>query len=67
MLDEIKRSIGQRQLTVLVAHWWEFFREQQPDEPFIRILHELAEYLGGVNDIQVVAFRQVAQRQFPLN
>jgi hypothetical protein len=43
MLEEIQQSILSRHLTVLVAHWWEFFRDRVPDEPFIRILHQLAD------------------------
>jgi len=41
MLEEIKTSIASQHLTILVTHWWEFFRDQRPDEPFIRILHQL--------------------------
>lgn len=67
MLDEIKRSIASRQLTVLVAHWWEFFRDLKPDDAFIGILHELAGYLASAGDIRVVAFRDVAQGKVPLN
>jgi hypothetical protein len=56
MLNEIIRSIDSRQLTVLVTHWWEYFRENKPDEEFIRQLHRTADYLASRADIKVVAF-----------
>ena len=67
MLEEMKESIASRRLTVLVAHWWEFFREGHPDEAFIGILHALAEYLHQPNSIRVVGFREVAEGRVPLN
>jgi hypothetical protein len=67
MLEEIKTAMTGRQLTVLVAHWWEFFRDQQPDEEFIGILHSLADYLAQAQDVRVVTFRDVAQGKVPLN
>src|SRR5262249_28348270 len=44
MFDEITRCIGRQQLTVLVTHWWEYFRDGNPDEEFIRVLHQTADY-----------------------
>jgi len=46
MIDEIKTSIESRKLTVLVTHWWEYFRENKPDERFINLLHETAHFLA---------------------
>ena len=63
----IRQSIASRQLTVLVAHWWEFFRDQQPDEAFIGILHELAGELAESKDIRLVPFQDVAEGKVPLN
>src|SRR5437660_848665 len=60
MLDEVRRHIEQNQLTVLVTHWWEYFREGKPDEPFITILHQTAEYLAGSRDIKVISFNELA-------
>jgi hypothetical protein len=60
MLDTIKRAIEQDELTVLVTHWWEYFREEKPDEAFIRVLHQLAEYLAGQPDIAVTTFDALA-------
>lgn len=67
MLDEIRRSIESRCLTVLVTHWWEFFRNNQPDEPFIDVLHETAEFLAQSPDIKVVSFHDIARGAVPLN
>jgi len=67
MLDEIKESIGRRQLTVLVTHWWEYFPNQQPDEPFIQILHNLAEQLATTAGVRTVTFREIAEGRIALN
>jgi hypothetical protein len=60
MLDTIKRTLAGRPLTVLVTHWWEYFRAGTPDEPFIRVLHELADYLAAQSDIRVTTFDELA-------
>lgn len=67
MLEELKQSIASRPLTVLVAHWWEFFRDKQPDEGFIQVLHQLADYFAKADDVRLVSFRDVAEGKVPLN
>jgi hypothetical protein len=67
MLAQIQESIRSRQLTVLVTHWWEFFRNNEPDEPFIQVLHELADYLASAEGIRVAGFNEVATGQVPLS
>jgi uncharacterized protein DUF2334 len=56
MLSEVKRAVQRSQLTVLVTHWWEYFRVCQPDEVFIRQLHETAAYLANDPEIRVISF-----------
>jgi len=56
ILPRIKASIAERQLTVLVTHWWEYFRTGDADEPFIQVLHETAEYLAAQPDVKVIKF-----------
>lgn len=67
MLQEIQDSIESRRTTVLVAHWWEFFRTGSPDEPFIKVLHDLAEYLATRKDLKVIRFRDIFEQNLPLN
>ncbi|MDB6052786.1 MAG: hypothetical protein JWN25_309, partial [Verrucomicrobiales bacterium] len=67
MLDTIISSIQSRRLTVLVSHWWEYFRSNLPDEKFINVLHETAEYLASQKDIQVISFEDVANGKIALN
>lgn len=67
MLDEIKASIDSRHLTVLVTHWWEYFRNNTPDEPFIQLLHETADYLASRQDIKVISFDDLAEQNISLN
>jgi hypothetical protein len=65
ILKEIRKSIGSSQLTVLVTHWWEFFRNNQPDTAFIRVLHDTAEFLAGAGDLQVISFQDIADGKAP--
>jgi predicted deacetylase len=67
MLDEIIRSIESRRLTVLVTHWWEYFRDNIPDQPFIDVLHETADYLASRQDVQVISFDDIAEKNLTLN
>src|SRR5687767_10452760 len=41
MFAAVRRSVESRALTVLVTHWWEYFRDGTPDEEFIGVLHEV--------------------------
>jgi len=67
ILPEIIASVQSRRLTVLVTHWWEFYRTGEPDLPFIRVLHELAKYLATQPDIRVVSFNDVITDNLPLH
>src|SRR5882762_5181440 len=67
MLETIKAHIQQHQLTVLVTHWWEYFREGEPDNPFIAVLHSLAEYLQQQAELKVISFSELARANVPLN
>lgn len=60
MLAAVRHDIESRALTVVVTHWWEYFRDGVPDEKFIAVLHELAAWLAHRKDIRVVSFRDVA-------
>lgn len=66
MLEEIKRSVRSRHLTVLVTHWWEFFRKNRADELFIRVLHDTARFLGSAKDVRVVTFEDVVMGKVKL-
>jgi hypothetical protein len=60
MLPAIQRAIDRSNVTVLVTHWWEYFRDGQADEGFIRALHQTAEYLASRPDVRVVSFAELA-------
>lgn len=60
MLAEIQRTIAQQPVTVLVTHWWEYFREGRTDEEFVRVLHSVADYLSTQRDLQVMTFQAYA-------
>jgi hypothetical protein len=60
MLDTIRRTIAKQKVTVLVTHWWEYFRNDVTDEKFVRVLHDTAEYLASQPDICVTTFDALA-------
>jgi len=60
MRDQIRRAVESQSLTVLVTHWWEYFRDTQPDTAFIEVLHWTADYLARTPDIQVISFADLA-------
>jgi hypothetical protein len=67
MLEAVKKSVFSRRLTVLVTHWWEYFSQGKPNEPFIQVLHETAEWLAKEPEVKVISFDEVAQGRVPLN
>jgi hypothetical protein len=64
ILPAIQNSIAQNKLTVLVTHWWEFFRTGDADEPFIKTLHDTANYLASQPDLKVIPFSQATTLPF---
>ena len=60
MLEGIQRTVETQPLTVLVTHWWEYFRDTRPDTAFIRVLHRTADYLAGRRDLRVISFADLA-------
>lgn len=65
ILDQIKTAIAESPITVLVTHWWEYFPDGKADDSFIAVLHETADYLAGLQDVQVIGFDDLAARAFP--
>jgi hypothetical protein len=60
MLDQVQQAVKAQPLTVLVTHWWEYFRETKPDTDFISVLHNTADYLASDPDIRVISFSDLA-------
>ena len=67
ILPAIKEAIAGRNLTVLVTHWWEFYRDGEADQKFIKALHDTAEYLSSAPNLKVVAFDDVAAGRVPID
>jgi len=67
MLAAIKTHIANRQLTVLVTRWWEYFKHLQPDEALIRNLHLLAAHLSSRTDIRVITFDDIVIKKVRLD
>ena len=61
------RSVNSRKVTVLVTHWWEYFANGQPNEAFIRVLHQTADYLAAEKDVRVISFTELANSGVELN
>jgi hypothetical protein len=60
MLASVRRAVEAQSLTVLVTHWWEYFRNTRPEEAFIDVLHHVAEYLASSPDVRVISFADLA-------
>jgi len=67
MLDSILHYVNTQRVTVLVTHWWEYFRDGHADEPFIDFLHDTAEYLASHPDIKVISFNDLVKHGMSLN
>jgi hypothetical protein len=67
MIAGIVHNLNTCQLTVLVTHWWEYFRQNQTDEPFIGFLHETAVFLASNPDLRVISFAELAEGRIPLS
>lgn len=62
ILNQIKASIANSPLTVLVTHWWEYFPDGKADDDFIGVLHQTAEFLAAQPDVKVSAFDELLSR-----
>jgi len=67
MMDSVRAAVEGSKLTVLVSHWWEFFRGGIPDVELIAKIHEVADWISSRPDIQVVTFSDVAGGRVHLN
>jgi peptidoglycan/xylan/chitin deacetylase (PgdA/CDA1 family) len=67
MLDSVGGAVGRSRLTVIVLHWWEFFRDGVPDEGLIAVLHQLAAWLASRPDVRVVSFSDVEGGTVPIS
>jgi hypothetical protein len=56
MLESVKKHVESQRLTVLVTHWWEYFRDDKPDTALLGNLHATAEWLAGNPSIRVISF-----------
>jgi hypothetical protein len=56
MLEEVRKAVAGCRVTVLVTHWWEYFRNGKSDESFIQILHDTGAWLASQPDIKVISF-----------
>ncbi len=65
MLQCVLDHVDTHALSVLVTHWWEYFRTGQPNEPFIAVLHELAACLAHRPDVSVISFEDLARGGLP--
>ena len=61
MLESVKQQVESQPLTVLVTHWWEYFREGKPDTAMLEILHATAAWLASNPDVQVISFGDLAR------
>src|SRR5215471_7285213 len=67
MLGGIFHYLKTQRLTVLVTHWWEYFRDNAPDEAFIDFLHETASYLATHHNLKVISFADLIEAGVPID
>jgi hypothetical protein len=67
MLDSVRQAVEGGTLTVLVSHWWEFFREGVPDDELIGVIHGVAGWLASRPDVRVVSFDGLASGRVPIS
>ncbi|HTL59958.1 MAG TPA: DUF2334 domain-containing protein [Candidatus Limnocylindrales bacterium] len=67
MMGGIFHHLRTHRLTVLVTHWWEYFRNNKPDEAFIGVLHETASYLASHPNLKVISFQDLVRNRIPMN
>ncbi len=63
ILPAIRRQVEKERVTVLVTHWWEYFREGVPDVAFIDVLHATADYLAATPGLRVISFGDLADQR----
>jgi hypothetical protein len=59
MLESVKKHVESQRLTVLVTHWWEYFRDERPDTAMLGILHAAAEWLATDPRVRVISFNDL--------
>jgi len=59
MLESVKREVESQRLTVLVTHWWEYFRDGAPDTAMLEILHATATWLASNPSVRVISFDEL--------
>jgi hypothetical protein len=67
MIGAISHYVRTQQLTVVVTHWWEYFRNGEPDQAMIDFLHETGSYLATHPDLKVISFSDLVDGNLPLN
>ena len=56
MLESVKKCVERHRLTVLVTHWWEYFRDDRLDTAMLGILHATGEWLASNSSVRVISF-----------
>jgi hypothetical protein len=63
MFETVRNTVESRPLTVLVTHWWEYFRSGVLDHRFRSVLHQVADYLASKPDFKVVSCDALSDRR----
>jgi len=66
-LPEIISRVNTQPVTVLVNHWWEYFRDSKTDHDFLAFFHEVLDYLAGNLEIKVIPFSALLTKRIELN
>ena len=67
MLKSVMDHLASHQLTVLVTHWWEYFRDDRSDQEFIDVLHKIGDCLAANQELKVISFSDLVDGRLTLN
>ena len=58
----VQRAVRSSDLTVLVTHWWEYFRDGgNPDEDLIETHHAVGRWLAEDPEVEVISFEDLSE------
>jgi len=67
MVESVINHLASHQLTVLVTHWWEYFRDNRSDKEFINVLHKIGDHLSTNKELKVISFSDLVNGDMALN
>lgn len=61
--DEMIKTVENSTLTVLLTHWWEYFKDGDDGQRLINLLHRAADYFAASSHIKVISFDDLLDKR----